>query len=146
MSVFYLTHCDTIITNSTRNWYFSTCNTYIIAYVKTQNKWRYTIHYVAGISKTGLNDNNCELYNLNVYKLVETHRSLKKRSGVGIFIKKCIPYIIRNDLVSEESIFESLFIEIDKQVFQQRSSVILGIIHRPLNTDINSFNDALFMR
>ena len=30
MSLFYLTHCDTIITNSTRNWYFSTCNNWSI--------------------------------------------------------------------------------------------------------------------
>ena len=98
---------------------------------------------VVGISETWLNDNNCELYNLNGYNLVETHRSSKKGGGVGIFIKKGIPYTSRNDLVSEESIFESLFIEIDKQVFQHRSNIILGIIYRPPNTDINSFNDAL---
>ena len=30
MSLFYLTHCDTIITNSTRNSYFSTCNNWSI--------------------------------------------------------------------------------------------------------------------
>ena len=96
-----------------------------------------------GISETWFNDNNCELYNLNGYNLVETYRSSKKGGGVGIFIKKGIPYIRRNDLVSEESIFESLFIEIDKQVFQQRSNIILGIIYRPPNTYNNSFNDVL---
>ena len=26
MSLFYLTHCDIIITNSNRNWYFNACN------------------------------------------------------------------------------------------------------------------------
>ena len=71
------------------------------------------------------------------------HRSCKKGGGVGLFIKKDIPYVYRCDLVSPESIFESLFIEINKHVFRQQSNIILDIIYRPPNTDINSFNETL---
>ena len=98
---------------------------------------------IVGISETWLQENNCDLYNLNGYNLVENHRTTKKGGGVGIFIKKHIPYVTRNDLVSTDSIFESIFIELDKQVFHQKSNIILGIIYRPPNTDINSFNEAL---
>ena len=53
------------------------------------------------------------------------------------------PYVYRCDLVSPEPICESLFIEIDKHVFRQQSNIILGVIYRPPNTDINSFNETL---
>ena len=51
--------------------------------------------------------------------------------------------IYRCDLVSPEPILESLFIDIDKHVFQQQSNIILGVIYQPPNTDINSSNETL---
>ena len=98
---------------------------------------------IIDISETWLSDNNCDLFYLNGYNLVEKHRSCKKGGGVGLFIKKDIPNMYRCDLVSPEPIFESLFIEIDKHVFRQQSNIILGVIYRPPNTDINSFNETL---
>ena len=52
------------------------------------------------------------------------HQPCKKGEGVGLIIKKEIPYVYRCDLVSPEPIFESLFIEIDKHAFQQQSNII----------------------
>ena len=98
---------------------------------------------IIGISETWLSDNNCDLFYLNGYNLVEKHRSCKKGGGVGLFINKEIPYVYRCDRVSPEPIFESLYIEIDKHVFQQQNNIILGVIYRPPNTDINSFNETL---
>ena len=98
---------------------------------------------IIGISETCLSDNNCDLFYLNGYNLVEKHRSCKKGGGVGLFINKEIPYVYRCDRVSPEPIFESLYIEINKHVFQQQNNIILGVIYRPPNTDINSFNETL---
>ena len=98
---------------------------------------------IIGISEAWLSDNNCDLFYLNGYNLAEKHRACKKGGGVGMFIKKDIPYVYRCDLVSPEPICESLFIEIDKHVFRQQSNTILGVIYRPPNTDTNSFNGTL---
>ena len=98
---------------------------------------------IIGISETWLSDNNCDLFYLNGYNPVEKHRLCKKGGSVGLFIKKDIPYMYICDLFSPEPIFESLFIEIDKHVFRQQSNIILDVICRPPNTDINSFNETL---
>ena len=95
---------------------------------------------IIGVSETWLSDNNCDLFYLNGYNLVEKHRACKKGGGVGLFIKKVIPYVYRCDLVSPGPIFESLLIEIDKHVFRQQSNIILGVIYRTPTMDINSFN------
>ena len=39
--------------------------------------------------------------------------------------------------------FESIFIEIDKHVFNKNSNIVIGVIYRPPNTDINCFNESL---
>ena len=38
---------------------------------------------------------------------------------------------------------ESLFIEIDKDVFKSSNNIIIGVVYRPPNTDIDAFNDHM---
>ena len=54
-----------------------------------------------------------------------------------------IPYQIRPDIVLSDGISESIFVEIDKDIFQMGKNIILGVIYRPTSTDLPSFNDAL---
>ena len=86
-------------------------------------------HFTAiGISETWLNDQNCDLYNIESYNLIETHRQLKKCGGVGIFLDNNIPYQTRPDIFLNDDIFESVFIEIDKDIFQRGKNIIIGVI------------------
>ena len=36
---------------------------------------------------------------------------------------------------------ESLFIEIDKEVFRSSNNIIIGVVYRPPNTDVDEFTD-----
>ena len=101
-------------------------------------------HFTAiGISETWLNDQNCYLYNNEGYNLIETHRQLKKGGGVGISLDNNIPYQIRPDIFLNDDIFESIFIEIDKDIFQRGKNIIIGVIYRPPGTDLPTFNDSM---
>ena len=96
-----------------------------------------------GISETGLNDQNCDLYNIEGYNLIETHRQLKKGGCVGIFLDNNIPYQIRPDIFLNDDFFENIFIEIDKDIFQRGINIIIGVIYRPPGTDLPTFNDSM---
>ena len=60
-----------------------------------------------------------------------------------IFIKNNVSFQDRNDSYSVDDVFESIFIEIDKHVFNKNSNIVIGVIYRPPNTDINCFNESL---
>ena len=38
---------------------------------------------------------------------------------------------------------ESLFIEIDKEVFRSSNNIIIGVVYRPTNTDVDEFSDHM---
>ena len=91
------------------------------------------IHSTAiGVSETWLNDHNCGLFNIEVYNLIETHRQLQRGGGVGIFLDNKIPYEIRPDIFLSDGISESIFVEVDKDIFQRGKNIIIGVIYRPL--------------
>ena len=96
-----------------------------------------------GLTETWLRDENCNLYCLNGYTLVEKHRVLRKGGGVGLLVKDAIPFQTRDDLTSTDDDFESVFIEIDKTTLNKCRNVVIGVIYRPPNSDIVTFNDSL---
>ena len=98
---------------------------------------------VIGMSETWLQDCNCNLYNVAGYNLIENHRSTKKGGGVAIFLKRGISYQNRNDLEHMGDIYESVFIEIDKDAFSKDKNVIIGVIYRPPGTDLEIFNEHI---
>ena len=71
-----------------------------------------------GVTETWLQDHNYDFYNLNGYELIENHRQTR-RGGVGIYLKEDIPYLTRSDIVLPDGIIESIFIEIDKHVYNK---------------------------
>ena len=44
--------------------------------------------------------------------------------GVGIHVKNSIPFLNRRDLKAEDEISESVFIEIDTQIFNRSRNII----------------------
>ena len=52
-----------------------------------------------------------------------------------------ISFLKRPDLEIFNEYNESIFIEIEKTVFGMEKNVIIGVIYKPPNTDINTFND-----
>ena len=65
------------------------------------------------ICETFLSDRNHDLYNLPGYTFVSRHRKYAKCGGVGIYVRSCFNYIVREDLSTfTEQSFESIFIEV----------------------------------
>src|SRR6056300_434339 len=79
---------------------------------------------IIGISETWLTDINHTLYNIDGYIFCDQYRKHKKGGGVGIFVKNNVDFFIREDLSRTEHshIFESMFIEIVKHVFQSKNN------------------------
>ena len=98
---------------------------------------------VIGISETWLNDYNFDLYNINGYNFVEAHRSGRSGGGVGIFLVNDIIYQERPDLTQDNNLYESIFVEIDKDVFHKNRNIIIGVIYRPPDTDLGMFNENI---
>jgi hypothetical protein len=93
-----------------------------------------------GITENWLNDSNADLYSLDGYIHEEKHRSNMRGGGVSLFIKNSIHYLIRDDLNIFENTAETLFIEIDKSVFNTNKNIVIGVIYRIPDKDVNIFN------
>ena len=98
---------------------------------------------VIGMTETWLTDSNSDLYNILGYNFVETLRTERSGGGVGIFIRSNVVYQIRPDLSLSNGSSESIFIEVDKDLFKKDKNIIIGVIYRPPNTDLKLFNDDI---
>ena len=55
-------------------------------------------------------------------------------------LKGNISFINRDDLILPECGFESVYIEVDKDVFHKNKDLIIGEIYRPPDKDLKLFN------
>ena len=97
------------------------------------------------ICETFLSDRNHDLYNLPGYTFVSRHRKYAKCGGVGIYVRSCFNYIVREDLSTfKEQSFESIFIEVAERTGH---NVLIGEIYRIPNTScadsINNYTNIL---
>ena len=97
--------------------------------------------WIIGVTETWLNESSRGLYGMNNYEFVENHRTDETGGGVGLFVRDNISFLKRSDLEIFNEYNESIFIEIKKTVFGMEKNVIIVVIYRPPNTDINTFND-----
>ena len=97
---------------------------------------------IIGLTETWLNDYSCEIYGINGYKSVEKHRS-GIGGGVALFIRDNLTFSKRNDLAHFDEDIESVYIEIGKDQLHSNRDIVIGVIYRPPNRDIVSFNDKL---
>ena len=80
----------------------------------------------------------------NFFNVFDNHLGLNcnhyfEDSVSDILVKK-FPNMSGDDLILPECEFESVFIEIDKDVFRKNKNLIIGVIHRPPGKDLKLFN------
>ena len=101
---------------------------------------------IIGVSETWLNDVTGNLYNIPGYNLIETHRSGRTGGGVGIYVRHDISFEKGNDLALkafDQTAYESVFIELDKNTFEKNKNIIIGVIYRPPDTDLKLLNENM---
>ena len=98
---------------------------------------------VIGLTETWLNDNDFDLYGLSDYKVIDRHRVNRTGGGVAVCIQDQVSFRERPDLSCFTEDFETVFIEIEKGNQLNAKNVIIGVIYRPPNQDILSFNEKL---
>ena len=98
---------------------------------------------VIGLTETWLNDNDFDLYGLSGYKVIGRHRVNRTGGGVAVCIQDQVSFRERPDLSCFTEDFETVFIEIEKGNQLNAKNVIIGVIYRPPNQDILSFNEKL---
>ena len=98
---------------------------------------------IVGLTETWLQNENNDLYSLNGYHFIGKHRVNRGGGGVAVCLKDHMAFSERNDISIFDDELESVFIEIDKSQWYTDKFVIVGVIYRPPNRDINTFNDKL---
>ena len=83
---------------------------------------------IIGLSETWLSNNDCGLYNLQGFHMIEKHRSCQSGGGVAICLKSEIEYKTRTDLDIFDDHIESVYVEIDKSHFGTNKNIVIGTI------------------
>ena len=96
-----------------------------------------------GISETWLNRDNVDCYGIPGYSHNYIHREQKRGGGVSLFVDENLTVKIRDDITVMSSSLEALFVEIPKEESGLKKNLILGVVYRPPNQDVNSFNNSL---
>ena len=96
---------------------------------------------VIGLSETWLNDDDKDLYSLSGYTIIGHHKVDKAGGGVAVRVPEHVYFNERPDLSYFDC--ERVFIETGKGHQLHNHNVIIGVIYRPPNQDISSFNDKM---
>ena len=91
-------------------------------------------------TETWLNENKQDMYNMPNYNCVNRFRKQRRGEGLSLYIRNDIKFMNRLDLKYFDGDNGSLFIEIDKNVFNAASHIV-GVIHRMPNTRMAIFNN-----
>ena len=62
---------------------------------------------------------------------------------MGIYLKRDISFQHRTDLVIHNDLCEYIFVEIEKEIFQQSKNIVIAVIYCPPGTDLKAFSDAM---
>ena len=95
---------------------------------------------VIAVTETWLRESNYDLFNIDGYYQESNFRTKRTGGGVSLFIRKHLNSKYRVDVSVFTDCIESLFIEIDKEHLNQKKNVIVGVVYRPPNNDVDSFN------
>jgi hypothetical protein len=96
---------------------------------------------IIGLTETWLNQFNFSLYGIDGYFSEHNFRQNRRGGGVALYIKNTIKYKCRTDLDILNDFIESKFIEIQTETTGIEKPIIVGVIYRPPNTDIEDFNE-----
>ena len=96
-----------------------------------------------GITETWLKDSNCDLFGLTGYHMIESHRRTQGGGGVSIYVRDHISFIGRPDLNQFDNSIESIFIEVNKDQLNTTKNILIGVIYRPPNQNMDIFNEKI---
>ena len=98
---------------------------------------------IVALTETWLQDHNFLRFGIPGFAAEHNYRTKRSGGGVSLLIKHDIEYTVRNDLLFQNDVLETLFIEIDKKEFDKEKNILIGVIYRPPGTDINVFNTSI---
>ena len=96
-----------------------------------------------GISETWLNECKEALHDIPGYVTVSKYRTDRRGGGVSLYIRHEICLTIRHDVDCFDSEMESIFIEIDRHIFQTPSHIVIGLIYRMPDASVDIFNERI---
>ena len=96
-----------------------------------------------GLTETWFNNVTADLYDMQRYSSVHNYRTGRTGGGVSIFVKSDISFHKRCDLCCCDNELECVFIEIEKENFSNNSPIVVSVIYRPPDKDINKTNEKL---
>ena len=86
---------------------------------------------------------NVNLYGISGYESFHNVRSCRRGGGVPIFVKNDITCNGCDDLSVCYDYVESMFDQLDKNTADHTKNVILGVVYRPPNQDVEQFINSL---
>ena len=98
---------------------------------------------IIGLSENWGKQDTIDLRNPPGYIHHHYIRSDKRGGGVSLYVKNGIQYKLRKNFKNNENLFESVFIEIDKNEFGTNKNIIIGVINKPPNTSVKHFNEKI---
>ena len=98
---------------------------------------------IIGFTETWFNDVTVSRYKLENYNQVSNYRRTKKGGGVTLSIHKSITFKERQEWKVLNPDIETVFAELEKTFFKTPRNVLIGVIYRPPNSDVNSFIEQL---
>ena len=96
-----------------------------------------------GISETWLNECKEPLHDIPGYSTVSKYRPDKRGGGVSLYIRHEIPFTVRHDVDCVDCEMGAIFIEIDQNVFQTSSNIVIGLIYRMPDASVDTFNERI---
>ena len=122
----------------------------VICYIKNLNV---NFSFI-GFSETWATESSINvMQGYNEHFCIRPHK--RKGGGVSLYIEENIPFKIRKDLefykltakklkkTTANNVFETVFIEIDKSVFNSKRNIIVVVIYRAPNSSLLKFNEKL---
>jgi hypothetical protein len=98
---------------------------------------------VVGLTETWLTPANFDLYDIDGYKVISKVRDKGRGGGVSLYINDSLSFDLRTDLHIAPELAENIFIEIDKTSVSCDKNIIVGLIYKPPNKNIDDFNNEL---
>ena len=93
-----------------------------------------------GLSETWATEGNQDLLEIPGYENEQCICSNKKRGGgTSLYIHNSVQYKRRDELAFPKNLYESVFIEVDKTIFNTNINIIIGKIYNPPSSKVKCF-------
>ena len=92
------------------------------------------------MTETYFTDMTIYTFSVNGYQHIYDYRNARTGGGVPLFIKNGIEYVKSDDLSVFNNDIESLFIEVTNMKSSSGRAIVVGVIYRPPDREINEFS------